>query len=149
MAKFIFKKDSDNVVEGVLSFIANDQSHIDNNKNWDESEFDIIDVSDDDFNNIKLGAKGIVSKNGTNVTYFDITYNYDSEEKLNTEISKVTERIDNWLLGNSSKPFASTVTNYKNYINSIDVSSITPLNTSLEKYVSDQGQTVVNLYELL
>ena len=42
MAKFIFKKDSDNVVEGVLSFIANDQSHIDNNKNWDESEFDII-----------------------------------------------------------------------------------------------------------
>ena len=149
MAKFIFKKDSDNVVEGVLSFIANDQSHIDNNKNWDESEFDIIDVSDDDFNNIKLGTKGIVSKNGTNVTYFDVTYNYDSEEKLNTEISKVTERIDNWLSGNSNKPFASTVTNYKNYINSIDVSSITPLNTSLEKYVSDQGQTVVNLYELL
>ena len=149
MAKFIFKKDSDNVVEGVLSFIANDQSHIDNNKNWDESEFDIIDVSDDDFNNIKLGAKGIVSKNGTNVTYFDVTYNYDSEEKLNTEISKVTEKIDVWLSGNSSKPFASTVINYKNYINSIDVSSITPLNTSLEKYVSDQGQTVVNLYELL
>ena len=145
MAKLILTKDS-SVVYGKLFKIAKDQNHIDNNADWSQDDYDIVEVSQSDFDAVRLSLKS-VNYDGTNVTYEDITYDgYDIEH--NEDKNHILVGINSWLENNSSKPFASSVTNYRDYLNSLDVSSI-PASEPLEKWINDQGQEVINLLELL
>ena len=144
MAKLIFSKAS--VINGKLHKIAKDQNHIDNNSDWHLDDYDIVEVSQSDFDAVRLSLKS-VNYDGTNVTYEDITYDgYDIEH--GNDKSRILEDINSWLENNSSKPFASNVTSYRDYLNSLDVSSI-PATEPLEKWINDQGQEVISPLELL
>jgi len=68
MAKLIFVKNKQNTL-GFLLAIAENQSHIDNNKNWVDDQVDIIDISSDDFNNIKKGKLINVTHDGSTASY--------------------------------------------------------------------------------
>ena len=144
MAKLIFSKAS--VINGKLHKIAKDQNHIDNNSDWHLDDYDIVKVSQSDFDAVRLSLKS-VNYDGTNVTYEDITYDgYDIEHA--DDKNRILGDINSWLENNSSKPFASNVTSYRDYLNSLDVSSI-PATEPLEKWINDQGQEVISPLELL
>ena len=74
---------------------------------------------------------------------------YDDNKNW-SDINSIIKSIEDWLESNDSKPLASNVTLYLNYLKSIDISSFTyPLNYSLESYVEDQGLTAIHPLELL
>jgi hypothetical protein len=152
MAIFIFSKNSDNKL-GSLYRIASSQSVYDANKNWQDDLYDLVIVDDIDYNTVKLGTKLVISKNKNTVSYEEINTSFDTEDSLTIYISSVVNTIDEWLINNSSKPLASSVITYKNFIQSIDVSSLSiteenPLNSSLEAYVENQGVTSIHPLEL-
>lgn len=168
MAIFVFTKNSNNVV-GALYRIAENQTIYDDNKNWDDSMYDLVTVNDSDFNSVKLNNKSVVSKNGDTVSYEDNNWKYNFSAGLKKDIDSRISVIETWLKGNSSKPMASSVTTYLNYLKGLDATSIitdpssdatyddsnntysdgTPLNMSLEAYANSQGQTVYNFLQLL
>ena len=152
MSIFVFSKNSDNQT-GYLYRIASSQSVYDANKNWQDDLYDVIVVNDDDYLAIKLGNKSVISKNGSTIFYDEISTSFNTQDSLTSYIDSVINLIDNWLINNSSKSLASSVITYKNFIKSINVSTLiteeNPLNSSLEAYVENQGITAVHPLELL
>jgi len=150
MAIFIFSKNSDNQ-GGSLYRIASSQSVYDDNKNWSDDLYDVITVDNTDYTGVKLGTKDVDFKNGNQVTY--VSHNlahFNNHDTLVSYINSIIPLIEDWLTLNNSKPLASNVTTYLNYLKSIDISSFTyPLNYSLESYVEDQGITAIHPLELL
>ena len=145
MPKLILVKNSD-TTQGRLFKVAKSQSHIDDNADWNQSDYDIVEVSQADFDSVRLYKKTVIY-NGTNVTYEDIAY--DIADQNHTDIKNHNiDLLEKWLADNSSKPFASNVTSYKNYLSSLDVSSI-PVRDCFEEWVDSQGQEVVSPLELL
>tara|TARA_R100001460_G_scaffold2646_7_gene8502 strand:- start:4844 stop:5353 length:510 start_codon:yes stop_codon:yes gene_type:complete len=169
MAYLIFNK-GDN--SGIYRIAAN-QDVLDANKGFHNEHMDVVDISDSDFNNFKHRITDFVSRDGDSITWK--TYNpgikFHTRAELQKHIEEVVEHINSWLnlSNNHSKPMASSVETYRDYIRSMDINSIitdpsdsatydfttetwsdgTPLNSSLEKYVTDQGQTSYNIFELL
>lgn len=153
MALLIFSKKTDNQL-GSLYRIASSQSMYDANKNWQDDLYDLVTVGDIDYNAIKLNTKYVVSKNGNQVIYENCTVQFESQDQLDGYINSIIPVFEEWLICNNSKPFASDVTIYLNYLKSMDTSSLSiteenPLLSSLESYVESQGITSIHPLELL
>lgn len=168
MAIFVFHKNSDGQ-EGSLYRIADNQTNYDANKNWGDGLYDTVTVSDSDFEAVKLGNKTVVSKTGNSVTYRDMSVRYNFAVDLQEEINRRISDIEQWLKSNSSKPMASGVTTYLNYLKNLKATDIvtdpsesatvdddtatwsdgTALNSTLETYAQGQGQTVYSSLQLL
>lgn len=168
MAIFIFAKNS-NDQTGALCNIAENQTVLDNNWEGNSLNYDMVTVSDELFNSVRLQEKQVVSKNENTVNTTDLSVVFTFRSGLTNHINTKINEMNAWLKLNSSKPLASSVTTYKNYIAGLDVNSLitdpsdsatfdettglysdgTPLNSSLEKYVEDQGVTAVHGSQLL
>jgi len=168
MAIFIFNKDSDGK-ENPLYKIAENQSVYDSNKGFEDENYDLVTVSDENFEAVRLKQKEVKMKTGNDITYADTDFRYHTAAQLQEAIDIIVSDINLWLEKNSSKPIATDATNYKNYLVALDPSTIvtdpsssatfdnsaltwsdgTPLATSLETYANSQGQTVVNSLQLL
>tara|TARA_E500000318_G_scaffold72448_1_gene67095 strand:+ start:864 stop:1298 length:435 start_codon:yes stop_codon:yes gene_type:complete len=144
MAKFIFTKGAE-TTRGRLVWIAKDQAHIDNNCDWNLEVYDVVEVSQSDFDAVQQNLKNVIY-DGTNVTYEDVYTDQDYNHEEQKDV--VVAALDKWLENNSSKPFATNVNNYKNYLTSLDMSTV-PVRETFEKYISDQGQEIVNVFELI
>ena len=145
MPKLIFVKNND-ITKGNLFKIAKDQSHIDNNADWNQEDYNIVDISQSDFDGVRLETKHVIF-DGTNVTYEDNPQDeYDQDHASNKE--HIVTILNNWLEVNSSKPFASNVTSYRDYLVSLDASTV-PVREGLEKWINDQGQEVIHPLELV
>lgn len=153
MSIFIFSKNSNNLT-GSLHKIASSQAIYDANKNWEDDFYDIVTVNENDYTAVKLGTKFVVYKNENQVTYENCEINFKNQNELTSYIKEIINISERWLKINNSKPLASSVVTYKNYIQNIDVSSLSiteenPLNSSLEAYVESQGITAIHPLELL
>ena len=145
MPKLIFVKNND-ITKGNLFKIAKDQSHIDNNADWNQEDYNIVDISQSDFDDVRLETKHVIF-DGTNVTYEDNPQDeYDQDHASNKE--HIVTILNYWLEVNSSKPFASNVTSYRDYLVSLDASTV-PVREGLEKWINDQGQEVIHPLELV
>ena len=145
MPKLIFVKNND-ITKGNLFKIAKDQSHIDNNSDWNQEDYNIVDISQSDFDGVRLETKHVIF-DGTNVTYEDNPQDeYDQDHASNKE--HIVTILNNWLEVNSSKPFASNVTSYRDYLVSLDASTV-PVREGLEQWINDQGQEVIHPLELV
>ena len=145
MPKLIFVKNND-ITKGNLFKIAKDQSHIDNNADWNQEDYNIVDISQSDFDGVRLETKHVIF-DGTNVTYEDNPQDeYDQDHASNKE--HIVTILNNWLEVNSSKPFASKVTSYRDYLVSLDASTV-PVREGLEQWINDQGQEVIHPLELV
>ena len=145
MPKLIFVKNND-ITKGNLFKIAKDQSHIDNNADWNQEDYNIVEISQSDFDDVRLETKH-VNFDGTNVTYEDNPQDeYDQDHASNKE--HIVTILINWLEVNSSKPFASNVTSYRDYLVSLDASTV-PVREGLEQWINDQGQEVIHPLELV
>jgi len=162
MAKIVFKKDTENQI-GELCHIVRDQAFMDSNKNFNEADYTILDITTEEFNDIKYGQKQVISYTGSSVNFFvrgtpdPAAPNpsasggpfFSTTEDLREYIKSNLEILKNYVENNSEKPLGALVNSYVTYLERLNISTLTPLNISLEQYASDQGQDPVHLLELI
>jgi len=158
MAILIFIKNSSELYK-----IAENQEVLDNNKNFSDSEYDLVTVSQEDFNSLRLNKKWVSNRAGNTVTLSDCINSFDVISILQNIISNTVSIMDNYLVSNETKPMASSVITYRNYLKTIDPSALiteidisvkpnipaVPLNYSLEEYTENQGIKAISPLELL
>ena len=167
MAYLIFNKDSSNLYR-----IAANEAFMDANKGFHNEHVDIVEISESDFNNLKFEITFLNSRDGNTVTWNTPTAKkFNKHTELQNDIDWLITHCDEWLNSesNTSKPMYSSVSDYKNYLRDLDISTIiteptadatydeannsysdgTPLSKSLIKHVSDQGQVAYHPLELL
>jgi hypothetical protein len=144
--KLIFNLNSD-VTKGRLVFIAKDQEQINNNAEWNLNDYEIIEVSQSEFDSVKVYDKTPIY-DGINVTYEDIPHAEKTQENYNLEKNEVLKKLNEWIEKNPNKPLTTNVSNYRDYLTSFNVSAITSPK-SLEKHLMDQGVEVFSVFELI
>lgn len=106
----------------------------------------LITISDADFNLLISHQKEATVNSDLSVTFADKVIGFSSKEQLDSYISLIKERINNSIhQRESDSTYKNELETYKTLLENLNTSSITyPLNTSLEKYLIDQGNTILN-----
>jgi len=146
MSFFIFQKNMDNL-GGSLYKISETQDYLDN-MNINKSNYKIIEVSQQDFNFVKLNQKNIEKYVGENVIYTDEIFVF-YKISLQNYINNLKNSIDPFLKNNKNHYLFNIWNDYYNQLNNLNLDSITyPSNKSLEQYFSDLGQPSFNILQL-
>jgi hypothetical protein len=147
MAYFIFTKNLDNS-DGSIYRIAENQSDL-NNLNIIQSDYKIIEDSQENFNAVKFGLKSIVKYNGETIIFNDEISVIKNKSNLTSCIKFFKENIKNYLENNKNHALYKRWNDYYNQLNNLNVDSIThPLNKSLEQYFNDLGQPSFHILQL-
>lgn len=147
MAYFIFAKNLDNVDYTIYRIAAN-QTDL-NNLNIIQSDYKIIEDSEENFNAVKLNTKEALKYNQNTITFIDITVQFFKKESLDNYISGVKFLIKIFLDNNPNHPLYGQWNNYYNQLNNVNTSTFNyPFNQSLETYFNNQGQLVLNTLQL-
>jgi len=147
MAYFIFTKNLGNL-EGSIYRIAENQSDL-NNLNIIQSDYKIIEDSQENFNAVKFGTKLIEKYNGELITYLEDSFFIKNKSSLEIYTSQLKKVIKNYLDNNSNHSLFNRWNNYFNQLNNLNLDSINyPLNKSLEQHFSDVGQPSFHLLQL-
>ena len=147
MAYFIFSKNLDNI-SGTLYRIAETQSDL-NNLNITQSEYKIIEDSENNFNLVKFNNKYVDKYNNNNIFYIDQINKFDSNDQLQNYVDGLKKKIKEFTDNNINHPLFDRWNNYYNQLNNLNLDNITyPLNKSLEQYFNDLGQPSFNILQL-
>jgi hypothetical protein len=147
MAYFIFAKNLDNVDYTIYRIAAN-QTDL-NNLNIIESDYKIIEDSEENFNAVKLNTKEPLKYNQNTITFIDTTVQFLEKEFLDNYISGVKPLIKIFLDNNPNHPSYGQWNNYYNQLNNVNTSNFNyPFNQSLETYFNNQGQLALNTLQL-
>src|SRR5210317_616475 len=121
MAKIILTSDNS------LFKIAKDQTFIDQNKNWSEADYNIFDITTNQFNDLKNGVIVFngVTNNVVNFLTWDGADRYKTEQELKDYINEFLQFCENYLIFNSTKPLITDLQNWMNYLKNLDTSSFT------------------------
>jgi hypothetical protein len=135
MAKAFFHKNHN----GIYKVCTDDNV---NNYNISSDMYNIVDISDDDFANVRKELK-TVTYDGTTVSYEDAEHNFPNEASLKTIINSRILQITNFCKSyNENNPYYNGVLAYKEALEGIDTSSISyPYQKSLEQYCEDNSIT--------
>ena len=148
MSFFIFIKDFDNISGSFLYKIAENQNDL-NNLNINQSDYKIIEDSQENFNAVKYRTKSISKYNNNEIFYNNDTPKFLNKEKLQEHINGSFAAINDFLYSNKNHSQYNQWNNYKNQLNSLNLNSIEyPLNKSLEQYFYDLGQPSYNILQL-
>lgn len=148
MAYFIFIKNSDGI-NGSLYKIAENKFDLDN-LNIIQSNYKIIEVSQNNFDDVKYVIKQVLNYDGNTVNYLDIEYTgaVDKNSFLK-EINGCKNAIIQFLNVNKGHPLYSKWNDYYNQLSNLNLNNINyPLNISLEQYLNNIGQTSLNILQL-
>ena len=146
MSYFIFLKNSDNI-EGTIYKIAENQSDL-NNINIIQSDYKIIQDSQENFNNVKLNVKYPLKYNGDLIT-FNTVINLFGKNELEQELNNYKIQIKQFTTNNPNHPLFSRWDNYYNQLNNLNLENINyPLTMSLTQYFNDLGQPSYNILQL-
>jgi hypothetical protein len=147
MAFFIFTKNQDNQT-GTLYRICENQSDL-NNLNIIQSDYKIIEDSQNNFNDFKLNNKIINGYNNETILYENINIFYNDKDSLNKYIKNIKLSIKYFLESNINHSLFNQWNSYYNQLNNLNLDNITyPLNKSLEQYFNDLGQPSFNILQL-
>ena len=147
MAYFIFDKYLENV-EGSLSKIAENQYDL-NNLNIDQSNYKIIEDTQDNFNSVKSNTKCVIKFNNNVISYEDLYIVFKDKVVLKNYINDFKNQIKQFTDNNPNHPSLSKWNDYFNQLNNLNLDNITyPLNKSLEQYFNDLGQNSLNILQL-
>ena len=144
---------------GSLYKIAETQDYLDN-MNINKSNYKIIEVSQQDFNFVKLNQKHIEKYVGEDVIYSDTNFFFD-KLSLENYINNFKNEINQFLKNNKNHYLFNIWNNYYNQLNNLELNFLnTPktnsiksppplgLNKSLEHYFNDVGQPSLNILQL-
>jgi len=147
MAYFIFTKNLNNE-ENTLYRIAENLSDL-NNLNIDQSNYKIIEVTQNNFNDVKFGLKFPKSYNENSITFIDVDSSLLNKKVTEKILTNLKEKINEFLKENKNHILYSVWNNYYIELNSFDSETITyPLNKSLEKHLSDLGKNSYSIFQL-
>lgn len=147
MAYFIFLKNQDNN-EGTLNCIAENYSDL-NNLNINQSDYKIIEDTQENFDAVKYGIKIPVKYNDNIITYKNTTTSFLKKEDLVYYIENFKSRIKQFTNNNLDHTLFNRWNNYYNQLNNLNLETITfPLNKSLEQYFNDLGQSSYNILQI-
>lgn len=146
MSYFIFLKNLDNI-NGTIYKIAENQSDL-NNLNIIQSDYKIIQDSQENFNNVKLNVKYPLKYNSDVITY-DTVINLFKKNELEQEVNNYKIQIKQFITYNPNHPLLSRWNNYYNQLNNLNLDNINyPLTMSLPQYFNDLGQLSYNILQL-
>ena len=144
MAYFVFVKNSDNL-EGTLYKICKNL----NDLNIIQSDYKIIEDSEENFNAVKNRTKKILKYNNDTIIFDNESKIYNDKKELENEIFCFKQLITNFLKNNINHSLYSVWNDYYNQLNNLNLDNITyPLNKSLEQYFNDLGQPSYNILQL-
>lgn len=147
MAYFVLQKIENQ--SGPLVKIAQDENEL-NNFNINKNDYKIIEVTLDDFYNVKYCIKHVEKYNGNTIIYSDIVqYFNQNKQELKNEIIQTVKLIKYFTDNNLNHPDYQKWVNYSNFLNNLNLDSINyPLNKSLTKYLSEQGNTSLSILQI-
>jgi hypothetical protein len=102
-----------------------------------------MDLTNDDFNSVRLNQKDISVSDGV-LNTSDAEHNFQNEEELKNYIDSVIKNLNIFLDNdlNSSNPMFNSLQTYRTFLNQFDVSTITfPYEKSWEEYCNDNSIT--------
>ena len=147
MSYFIFQKNSENI-EGSIYRIAENESDL-NNLNIINSDYKIIEDSQDNFNSVKKYLKYPLKYIGNEIIFIDTNLSFEKKENLKNYIDSCNNIIKTFLNVNINHPLFNRWNNYFNQLNTLNLDNINyPLNMSLEKYLDDLGLTSLNTLQI-
>ena len=139
MSYLIFNKNTDNYF-GSLYNIAENENDL-NLLNIIKSDYKILTVDLNDFNQIKINLKKPIKYENDLITYENINSSF-LKENLILYIEYVTKRLNNFLINNKNHPSFIKFNDYLSQLNAFDFDSISyPLLKSFENHLLDTGQT--------
>ena len=124
--------------------IARDDSDLANlNLKIGEGSNRSITITDQEFDDLVNGVKGIESISGDTVTYFDCETEYNDQVQLDGDINIALEIVDQFLTGdNEDHADYSFWQNWKEQLKSVDTASISyPLAQNWGAFCTAQGIT--------
>lgn len=146
MSYFVFLKNLDNI-GGSIYKIAENQSDL-NDLNIFQSDYKIIEDSQENFNNVKLNIKYPLKYNGDIIT-FDNVQNSFTRNELEQEINNFKIQIKQFTDNNLNHPLFSRWNSYYNQLNNLNLNNINyPLTISLTKYLDSLGQPSYNILQI-
>jgi len=158
MSFFIFQKNSDNL-KGSLFKIAETEDYL-NNMLFDKSDYKIIEVSQENFNFVKLYKKSVEYYNGNNVVLSNNETDFMAENVLKNYIDNFKTQINEYLTNRKNHSLFTIWNNYYNQLNNLELNFLTlkiqdsnylpvyGLYKSLEEHFYDSGQLSLNPLQL-
>jgi hypothetical protein len=138
MPYFIYNKNSGNQIYKIA------ENDIDLNQLIGIGEsYLVVSASETDFNSVKLNLKDILNYDNVSNKFVDNTWVFN-QESLKEYIKNACNQVQYFLNANPSHPKYQQFLNYSNYLKSLIVEIIIPvngsLNMSLEQYLQSIGQ---------
>jgi len=156
MAYFIFSKNSDDI-EGTLSKIAENKSDLDN-YNITQSDYKIIEDSQENFNLVKLNLKIVSKYNGNTIIYSDIDPDISDKNNiiffkdsilLKEYINGLKKLIKNFLDSNKNHSLYNKWNDYYSQLSNLDISTIQfPMKKTLEQHFQDLNLPSLNTLQI-
>jgi len=144
MFYFIFQKNSDNL-EGTFYKICQNL----NDLNIIQSDYKIIEDSEENFNAVKYRTKKILKYNADTIIFDNESKIYNDKKELEAEILSFKATIKCFLNNNVNHTLYGVWNNYYNQLNNLNLDNITyPLNKSLEQYFNELGQPSFSILQL-
>tara|TARA_R110000851_G_scaffold148685_1_gene289040 strand:- start:4431 stop:4883 length:453 start_codon:yes stop_codon:yes gene_type:complete len=145
MSYIICQKNKENEDYTLVTICENETDK--NQLNLDLDEHKTIAIDTTLFNELRLGVKRFKTYASDNSLTFDEHPETEFTElsDLSSCINSVVKQIDCFLISNNTHPQYDKWNNYKNQLNSLDLSTITfPLTKSLEQHLEDSSLTSLN-----
>jgi len=145
MAYFIFTKNCEDIKNTLCRMAENELDF--NSLNASSDVYKIIEVSQNDFNDVKYGRKLVDSYNLENVINYvnliygenDIQYN---KKQLQDYVTKVKSALQQFIDSNPNHGLFARCNSYLNQLTALNLDNINyPLEKSLEQHLYDIGQT--------
>jgi hypothetical protein len=147
MSYFIFLNE-ENVVNNLYR-IAKDIADLDSLNLGVTSNYKIIEDSEINFNNVRLGTKQASTFSVDTIVYVDSNSLFRNKESLQTYINNYKDNISTFLKNNPNSTKYITWNNYITQLNQLNLDSITyPLAISLEQYFENNSQTSLSPLQL-
>jgi len=147
MAYVVFTKNSENIEGSVYKIAENDFDL--NNLNINKSDYTIIEISQSDFNNLKLDNKSVKKYNGNIVSYDEHNLIFPKKNGMLFFIEQLRYKIKFFLDNNKNHTLYNKWNDYYLQLGDLNLENIQfPLNKSLEQYLSDEGKTYLHPLQL-
>jgi hypothetical protein len=148
MAYLIFNKDLPNI-SGTLYRIAENETDL-NNFGLNLQDFNVITITQDIFDSIRLNNKVVAKYNNNNVVeYDDYQIVFKTVDHIHNYNKNFSKKIEEFLNNNPNHPDFNKWSNYKNQLDDTKYQDLTfPLNKTLEQIYKDKNQTYFNIFEI-